>query len=278
MVHVDAHSDDNIADAGNFSIHLSEDATDFFAGDEHIIRPFQVDVHWWGNLLDGGANGQSGGERQNEDIRWRQRWPKDNRAIDSGGTRGLPGVSAAAAAGGLFFGEKCAAFRSSIGGCGHGGGVGGCDFVEMMKVGVEDGATQQGGEDLGEQQVGNRLQAIAGGGMSGNVYTEAAQLLNEAPDFGAGGRNFLRDFGAADDDGGVFHEKTDDTAQAEVSRLGARVAGFRGQECPRHTSCLRLPNEGIMRESKRNNNLAKRGLRGGSCSRLGGSGLARLSR
>jgi len=52
-------------------------------------------------------------------------------------------VRAAAATGSLLFGEKYAALLSAVGCGGHGDGIGGSDFVEMMKMRIEDRASHQ---------------------------------------------------------------------------------------------------------------------------------------
>jgi hypothetical protein len=63
--------------------------------------------------------------------------------------------------------------------------------------------------------------------MSGHVYSQAAQLLNEAPDFGAVGGNVLRDLGPAHDHRGVSHEQAHDLAKADVGTLYPRLVGLR---------------------------------------------------
>jgi hypothetical protein len=52
--------------------------------------------------------------------------------------------------------------------------------------------------------------------MSGDIDAERAELLNEAPDFGASGADLGGDFGSADDDSGVVDEKLDDAAETGV--------------------------------------------------------------
>ncbi len=171
------------------------------------------------DLLDGGAHRESGGERQHQNFRRRQRGPEDHRTIDSGRARRLPRVGSAAAARGLLFGQKDAAFWSAFRSGGHGCSVGRSDFVEMVEVLVEDRAAQQRPQNLRQEQVRDRAQLISGGGMAGDIHAQAAQLLNQAPDFGAVGRNFLGDLRAADHDGGVLHQQAHDAAQAQVGGL-----------------------------------------------------------
>ena len=74
-------------------------------------------------------------------------------------------------------------------------------------------------QNFGQQQIRNRAQLISGRRMSGHIHTQAAQLLNQPPDFGAVRGNFLRDLGAAHDDGGVLHQQAHDAAEANVGGL-----------------------------------------------------------
>jgi hypothetical protein len=92
--------------------------------------------------------------------------------------------------------------------------------------------------------------------MPGYIDSEATQLLNQAPDFGAIRRNFLRNLGAASDDGCILHEKTHDAAQTNVGGLRMGVAArLRGREGlrlalgagPRRASCLYFLDDRIMR-------------------------------
>src|SRR5271165_5911468 len=55
--------------------------------------------------------------------------------------------------------------------------------------------------------------------MASNLDTQAAQLLNQAPDFGTIGRDFLRDLGSAHHDGGVLHQQAHDAAETNVGGL-----------------------------------------------------------
>ena len=91
--------------------------------------------------------------------------------------------------------------------------------------------------------------------MAGHVNAQAAQLLNQSPDFGTAGRNFLGDLGAADDDSGMFHQQANDVTEAEISGLGLMR---RRHPAPRKrlTNCAGLGDAEIMRELRRNNNRA----------------------
>jgi hypothetical protein len=94
---------------------------------------------------------------------------------------------------------------------------------------------------------------ISGGGMSGHVHAQAAQLLYQPPDLGAAGRNFLRDLGAADNDCGVLHKQAHDAAQTLVRGFVAveRRSAFR---TPSHTSFGDFADAEIMREAGGKNN------------------------
>jgi hypothetical protein len=50
--------------------------------------------------------------------------------------------------------------------------------------------------------------------MPANIHSEAAQLLDEPPDFGAVRRNFLRNLRAAHHYRGVLNEKVDDAPKS----------------------------------------------------------------
>ena len=106
-------------------------------------------------MFNGAANRESGGKRKNQHFRRRQRGPQDYRAIDSGGSLGLPSIRAAAAAGGLFFGKKNGAFGSAFCGGGHGGRVGRASLIKVLNVIVEDRAAQKWAQNLRQEQVRN---------------------------------------------------------------------------------------------------------------------------
>jgi hypothetical protein len=90
--------------------------------------------------------------------------------------------------------------------------------------------------------------------MSGDIDAQAAQLLDEAPDFGAAGGNFLSDFGAADHDGRVLHEEADDATETDVGGLGRGSARTEWLTC---ANCGGLADAEIMRDSGGNNNLGR---------------------
>jgi hypothetical protein len=89
----------------------------------------------------------------------------------------------------------------------------------MVNVPVEYGAAQERPQNLGKKQIGHRAQLISRGGMPRHIDAQAAQLLYEPPDLGAAGRNFLRDFGAADHNRCVFHQQAHDAAEPDVRGL-----------------------------------------------------------
>src|ERR1700692_3048566 len=75
-------------------------------------------------------------------------------------------------------------------------------------------------------------------------HTQAAQLLDESPDFGTVGGNFLRNLGSAHNHRRVLHEEAEDPAKADVGG----IAGFRGWGPCFNTSCFWFLDAGIMRE------------------------------
>ena len=104
---------------------------------------------------------------------------------------------------------------------------------------VEDGSAQQRAQNFRQEQIRDRAQLISGCGMAGHIDAETAQLLDQPPDFGPAGRNFLSDLGAAHDDGCVLHEQADDAAQANVSRLKlVRGGSFRSRGWLANCRCL----------------------------------------
>src|SRR5271169_1043199 len=66
--------------------------------------------------------------------------------------------------------------------------------------------------------------------MSGNVDAQAAQLLNQAPNFRAAGADLFGNLRAADDNDSVVHEQAHDAAEADVRRFMHRrqAASFDG--------------------------------------------------
>ena len=74
--------------------------------------------------------------------------------------------------------------------------------------------------------------------MAGYIDAEAAQLLNQPPDLGTIGGNFLSDLGAADDDRGVLHQQAHDAAEAEVGGLRLMCGGRRGPWVSPNCACV----------------------------------------
>jgi hypothetical protein len=100
--------------------------------------------------------------------------------------------------------------------------------------------------------------------VSGNIHAQAAQLLNQAPDFRAVGGDFLGNLGPADDDGCVLGQQADDAAQAAVRRLLLVWSGSRRPLAFARANWAGLADAEIMRESSRKDNAltssAKAGL------------------
>ena len=162
-------------------------------------------------------------------------------------------MRAAATAGGLLFGKKHAARGRTFSRSGHSRGVGRSDSVEVVQLRIKDGAPKKRSKDLRKQEIGNRLELISRSGMTSDIDTEAAQLLNQTPDFRTIGGNFLRDFRSADNESGVLHQQAHDAAQTKIGGLFVK----RRSECPRQPTAsdwCRPRNVGIMRESLKNNN------------------------
>ena len=130
----------------------------------------------------------------------------------------IPGIRTAATTGNLFFGQEHAALGRALGGRFHGCGVGGSDLVVMMNL-LKDGALDKRREDIRQEKIGNRAQLVSGGRVSCNLDAQRAQLLDETPDLGTAGTDFVSDLRSADHDGGVVHQQANDATEAHVSFL-----------------------------------------------------------
>src|SRR5579863_3231794 len=97
--------------------------------------------------------------------------------------------------------------------------------------------------------------------MPCNIDTQAAQLLNESPDFRAAGCDLLGNLRSAHDDRRVLHQETNDQSQAKIGgqRLVSRFAGCSlgpaGSRWLLRACCAWLADAEIMRESRGNNNV-----------------------
>ena len=120
----------------------------------------------------------------------------------------------------MFFGENDGAVRLAGFAELHGDVVGRVDFEEMVDAAREGCARESVAEKLRRENVGNALDVIAGGGVSFDADAESAQLFDPAPDLLAGDANFLGDFCAADDDGGIFGEEGEQGVDTAVGGAG----------------------------------------------------------
>src|SRR4029077_8197806 len=151
---------------------------------------------------------------------------------------------------------KHAAFWRAFRGSSHGGGVGRSNFVEVMKVRIENRATHERSKNLGQQEIWNRTQLIAGRGMSRNIYTHTAKLLNQPPDFRAARRYLIGDLRPADDTGAISHQQAHDVAEPQIGGLlWPRLAVSRRMRRRRLmlANFTLLDDAGIMRASPANN-------------------------
>ena len=97
--------------------------------------------------------------------------------------------------------------------------------------------------------------------MTRHINAEAAQLLNQAPYFGAVGGNLVCDLSAADNNRGVLHQQAHDPTETEIGGLWlVRRERFRPQRtfivAFAFANCSGLADAVIMRESPPNNNVA----------------------
>ena len=138
-------------------------------------------------------------------------------------------VGAPSAPGGLLFGEQDGAFGRA--GCGrfHRRSVRGIDLVVVQDRAPENCPVEKRGDDVGKQQVRNCAQLVSGGRMARDVNTQAAKLLDQTPDFGTSGADFVGDFRAADDDRSVVGQQANNAPETRVGFLGRGrnlAAGF----------------------------------------------------
>ena len=113
----------------------------------------------------------------------------------------------------------------------------------MLDVFGEDGLLYERSNEVRKKEIGDGAELITGGGVSGDVYAELAELLDEAPDFRASRADFVGDLRAAHDDGGVVGEQADDASETSVGLLGH---GFRSAKT--RAGFAWLGDAGIMRE------------------------------
>ncbi len=187
--------------------------------------------------MHGGADREANGEREDEDVGGRKSGAKNRGTVDASRAGGCPAIGAATASGSLLLGEEDRAFGRAGGGGVHGSGVGRVDFVIVLDVFGEDRVFYERRDDVREKEIGDGAELITGGGVSGDVNAELAELLDEAPDFRASRADFVGDLGAAHDDGGIVGEQADDASETSVGLLGH--GGFRSAKT-RDGICLVL--------------------------------------
>ena len=135
--------------------------------------------------------------------------------------------------------------------------IGRSDLVEMVKMLVEDSAAHQRPQNFRQQQIRNRAQSISRRRMARHIHAQAAQLLNQTPDFRAMARNLLRNLRPAHHHGSVLHEQAHDAPQAQIGGVGLMRRQRLGSRRP-PPSCCALSNAEIMRELPPNNNRSLR--------------------
>src|SRR5437764_1239025 len=109
----------------------------------------------------------------------------------------MPNVRSATAPSRLLLGEKYGTLGRTLARCKHRSSIRRTNFVEMMKMGIENRSTQEGPQNFGKQQVGHRPQLVAGGRKPGDINSKPPQLLNQPPDFRPAGGYFLANFRSA---------------------------------------------------------------------------------
>src|SRR5579884_3400503 len=162
---------------------------------------------------------QSGNQRKQQGIGGSQRRTQHDGAVNSRGTGRMPRVPATASAGKLLFAEEDRAFWFACGGSFEGCGVGGRDLEVMVDMMTQRASPQHGRKDLRQEKIRNFLQLITSRRVAGNVNTETAQLLDQAPHFGPAGADLISDFGTAHDDRSVIAQRANDATEALVGGL-----------------------------------------------------------
>ena len=107
-------------------------------------------------------------------------------------------------------------------------GVGGVRLEKVKYVLGEGGAGEPVAQQLGNQNVRNLLDVIAGARVSLHSHAERAQFLHPGPDRGAGNANFFGDLWAADHDGGILRQQ----CQQGIDALVGRPSKFRQVDIP----------------------------------------------
>lgn len=119
---------------------------------------------------------------------------------------------------------------------------------------LEDCSPHERPKNLGQKQIRDRAQLISGCGMSGDVDTHPAQLLNQPPDLRPARGNLFRDLRTADHNGCVLHQEPNDLSEPQIGWLQMwprrALRNCYMDSCPRLTitNCAGLGDAGIIRE------------------------------
>src|SRR5689334_22375194 len=152
LIHVDSDPNHHVSNAGGLGSQLDQDAAEFFAVQQHVVRPAQI----WSNrmltngmlcatgLLNGTDHRESGGERKQKRVGGSKRRTQNHGTINSGGSWGMPGVAAPASSRNLLLAEKHGAFGLACCGCLHSGGVRRSNLEVMMDALADDIAAHHG--------------------------------------------------------------------------------------------------------------------------------------
>ena len=79
----------------------------------------------------------------------------------------------------------------------------------------------------GSSKIGHCPELVSSRRMPGNLDSERAQLLYQAPHFGAAGANLVGNLGSAHDYGRVLHQQPHNPPQAQIRPLRRKLVGSR---------------------------------------------------
>src|SRR6185437_9576497 len=102
----------------------------------------------------------------------------------------------------------------------HGHRIRRIDFEKVVDAPRERRAMQPAAEHLWDENIGHALDVVAGARMALHSNTKRAELLNPSPYLLPRDADFFCDLRAADHDGGVFRQESEQRVDATVRGAG----------------------------------------------------------
>ena len=193
MVHVDSDSHGHKMNLVLLRIHFRQDSAEFLASEKKIVRPAQVGGKA-GLLQNGVTNGQARDQGDQRRVLRRNGRTQKHGHVDAVGFFRMPGMTGAAAPGGLFLGDHEGAVRFALFSQLHGDGIGGINLEKMVDAFSEWPWRQPLAKNLRREDVGNFLDLIAAARMSLHANAQGAKFLDPAPHGGARHADFAGNF------------------------------------------------------------------------------------